>query len=190
LDPRDSQVRYAVSARTSFDVGDGNLSCSPVGRRSSSASTRPVAFSLLRKQSTTRSARVNKRPARLLYSGNIPATPTSGSERSRWPPFKWQLLHETLLGVKRAASTGVLVKIRNPHRISADSFESSNVGSVSGFCGTSQAVTIVVVEGISGPLNGTPDAVVRCGAREHAAVARRSATAGPNGSAFARRVMG
>jgi len=62
------------------------------------------------------------------------------------------LLQETLVGANRGASRGVFVKIRNPHRISFDSFESSSVGSVSGFLGNSQAVIIVVREEISGPL--------------------------------------
>src|SRR4029077_14601349 len=100
----------------------------------------PAAFSLRRKQSTMRSPSVYKRPDRLLYSGNMPATPTSGSDRSRCPPFRWQLLQEILLGVNRAASAGVFVKIRNPHRISLDNGDVSNVESVSGFLGTSQAV--------------------------------------------------
>jgi signal transduction histidine kinase len=91
-----------------------------------------------------RSPSVYKRPDRLLYSGNIPATPTSGSDRSRCPPFRWQLLQETLLGVNRAASPGVFVKIRNPHRISLESFDVSSDASVSGLRGKSHAVTIVV----------------------------------------------
>src|SRR5262245_7138450 len=84
----------------------------------------------------------------------MPATPTSGSERSRCPPFRWQLLHDTLLGVKRAASPGVFVNRRNPHRISFDSFESSSDGSVSGLRGKSHAVTIVVREEMSAPAAG------------------------------------
>jgi hypothetical protein len=56
-----------------------------------------------------------------------------------------------LLGVNRAASRGVFVKIRNPHRTSAERRDSSNVGSVNGFFGKSQAVTIVVREEMSGP---------------------------------------
>ena len=38
--------------------------------------------------------------------------PTSGIARSRWPPFRWQLLQVTSLGTKRLASTGVFVNRR------------------------------------------------------------------------------
>jgi hypothetical protein len=79
---------------------------------SSAAEAWPVAFSLRRKQSTIRSSRLMKRPARRLYSGNCPATPTSGSDFSRWPAFKWQLLQEIRPPVNRAASRGVSVKMR------------------------------------------------------------------------------
>src|SRR5262245_49710056 len=143
--PSASHVIYADKASTSFDV--------VVGR---SPSPEPVAFSLRRKQSTIRSPRLYRRPERLLYSGNIPATPTSGSESSRWPPFKWQLLQDILLGANRGASPAVFVKIRKPHRISFESFESSSVQAVSGFFGNSQAVTIVVREEMRGPLSVKP----------------------------------
>src|SRR3954463_5723691 len=100
-------------ARTSFDdvVGAG-------------ASFAPVAFSLRRKQSTMRSPRLYRRPDRRLYSGNIPAIPTRGRERSRCPAFRWQLLHETLLGVNCGVSPGVFVKILKPSLISLESLES------------------------------------------------------------------
>src|SRR5262249_11797893 len=110
-----------------------------------------------RKQSTIRSPRLYRRPERLLYSGNIPATPTSGSESSRWPAFKWQLLQDIFPGANRGASCGVFVKIRKPHRISFESFESSSVASVSGFFGISHAVAIVVREEMSGPLSFNPN---------------------------------
>src|SRR5580765_2350938 len=87
-EPCASHVMYADTASTSFDVAVGRT----LGSFEESAV--PVAFSLRRKQSTTRSPREYRRPDRLLYSGNIPATPTSGRERSRWPPFKWQLLQD------------------------------------------------------------------------------------------------
>ena len=79
------------------------------------------------------------------------------------------MLHDTLLGVKRAASAGVFVKMRNPSRTSEDRRESSSDRSVSGSFGKSHAVTIVVCDGIRGPLNGTPDLVVGRGVREHPA---------------------
>src|SRR4029079_9173935 len=110
----------------------------------------PVPFSLRMKQSTTRSARVYKRPARRLYSGNIAATPTSGSDFSRCPPFRWQLLQDTFPGARCGTSPGVLVKILKPQMMSLDSFESSSEGSVIGLRGNSHAVIIVVVAEISG----------------------------------------
>src|SRR5207247_6683784 len=141
-DPRASHVRYADRARTSGEVVDGN-----------SSSTPPVAFSLRRKQSTIRSLRLYKRADRRLYSGNIPATPTRGSDRSRCPAFRWQLLHDILLGANCGASCGVLVKSRNPHLISWESLELSKDLSVSGFFGKYQAVTIFVAEETNGPLS-------------------------------------
>src|SRR5262249_4898859 len=152
-EPRANHVRNAETARTSFEVVDGRSSPSSASAPLASDWTAPVAFSLRRKQSTIRSPRLYKRPERRLYSGNIPTTFTRGSDRSRWPAFKWQLAQETLLGVKRGASAGVLVKIRYPHRMSLESFESSSVRSASGFLGISHAVTIVVREEISGPLS-------------------------------------
>src|SRR5438045_1650374 len=98
-DPLASHVRYADRARTSGEVVDGD-----------SSSTPPVAFSLRRKQSTIRSLRLYKRPDRRLYSGNIPATPTSGSDRSRCPAFRWQLAHAIAPGANSFASAGVFVK--------------------------------------------------------------------------------
>src|SRR5438094_654260 len=97
-DPRDNQVRYADTASTSLDVCVGN---------SSGDSLAPVAFSLRKKQSTMRSPRLKRRPDRRLYSGNMPVTPTSGSDFSRCPAFKWQLLHDILLGAKFGTSVGV-----------------------------------------------------------------------------------
>src|SRR5437867_7477147 len=141
-DPRASHVMYAERARTSGEVVDGE-----------SSSTPPVAFSLRRKQSTIRSFRLYKRPERRLYSGNIPATPTSGSDRSRCPAFRWQLLHDILLGANCGASCGVLVKSRNPHLISCESLELSKDLSVSGFFGKYQAVIMFVAEETNGPLN-------------------------------------
>src|SRR5437016_14217568 len=105
------------------------------------------------KQSTMRSARPKRRPARLLGSGNIPAAPTSGSDRSRCPAFRWQLLHDILLGANCGASCGVLVKSRNPHLISWESLELSKDLSVSGFFGKYQAVTMFVAEETNGPLS-------------------------------------
>src|SRR4051812_26366678 len=137
---------YADTASTSFDVAVGTT----LGAFDASAA--PVAFSLRRKQSTTRSPNEYRRPDRLLYSGNIPATPTSGRERSRWPPFKWQLLQEIFPGTNCGASLGVSVNILKPQRISFESFESSSVESVSGFFGKFQAVAIVVREETRGPL--------------------------------------
>src|SRR5215813_13300719 len=110
----------------------------------------PVPFSLRTKQSTIRSASVYRRPARRLYSGNIPATPTSGSDFSRCPPLRWQLLQEIFPGARCGTSPGVFVKILNPHLMSFDSFESSSDGSVNGFRGKSHAVIIVVLAEISG----------------------------------------
>ena len=55
-----------------------------------------------------------------------------------------------------------------PQRMSAESFESSSDVSVSGFLGKSQAVTIVVRAGMSGPARGTPDEVVGRAGREQA----------------------
>jgi hypothetical protein len=95
----------------------------------------------------------------------MPATPTSGSDRSRCPALRWQLLQDIRPGAKAGASAGVLVKSLKPHRMSADSFESSRLLSVSGFFGKSHAVTIVVRAGMSGPTRGTPDEVVGTGAR-------------------------
>src|SRR5262249_61303134 len=102
------------------------------------------------KQSTTRSARLISRAARLLYSGNMPATPTTGRARSRWPAFRWQFAHETLPPVNRAASRGVSTKMRYPNLICSDSFAQPAIGSLSGSCGICHAVTIVVLAAISG----------------------------------------
>jgi hypothetical protein len=82
-----------------------------------------------------------------------------------------------LLGVNGFASTGVLVNSLNPQRMSFDRRESSSVLSVSGFCGTSHAVTIVVRAGISGPTSGTPDDVVGTGVREQPAATATSISA-------------
>ena len=142
---------FEPSESQEVDIVAGLQQASRTDGGSSPSSRRPVAFWLRRKQSTMRSPRLNNRPERLLYSGNIPVTPTSGIDRSRCPPFRWQLLQDILPGVNRAASTGVFVKIRKPSRISFESRESSSVGSVSGFFGNSQAVTIVVREAINGP---------------------------------------
>jgi hypothetical protein len=68
---------YALNANTSSETGVGSW-----------PEALPVAFSLLRKQSTTRSAREINREARALYSGKTPATPTIGRPRSRCPAFK------------------------------------------------------------------------------------------------------
>src|SRR5438093_12500167 len=179
-DPRASHVMYADSASTSFDVVVGSVSRSSSGVPALPVSSTPVAFSLRTKQSTIRSPSVYKRPERRLYSGNIPATPTSGRDLSRCPPFRWQLLQDTLLGVNLGASPGVLVKIRNPQRISFDSVESSRLESFSGFFGNSHAVTIVVRAGISGPASGTPDAVLGCGVREHEGAHNRSVVSDPH----------
>src|SRR5437016_12741842 len=127
------------------------------------------------KQSTMRSPRLNKRPDRLLYSGNMPATPTKGSAFSRCPAFRWQLLHDIWLGANSGASCGVLVKSLKPHLISFESFELSSVLSSSGFFGTTQAVAIVVREETNGPLSLMPkirpllSSFFGCGLWEHAA---------------------
>src|SRR4051812_31254662 len=121
-------------ASTSFDVGVGS---------SSGLSVPPVAFSLRTKQSVIRSPRLNRRPDRRLYSGNIAETPTSGSDRSRWPAFRWQLVHDMPPGARCGASAGVFVNSRKPRRISSDSGDLSSEASVSGFLGTSHAATIV-----------------------------------------------
>src|SRR5215208_1259827 len=76
--PLDSHVRYAEIARTSGVVGVGS---------SSADRSLPVAFSLRRKQSVTRSPRLKSRPDRRLYSGNIVAMFTSGIDFSRCPAF-------------------------------------------------------------------------------------------------------
>ena len=117
-----------------------------------------------------RSVRLYSRPDRRLYSGNIPATPTIGSDRSRCPAFKWQLLQVILLCVNWAASAGVFVKMRKPQRMSADNRESSSVRSDSGLRGTSHAVTIVVADGINGPARGTPEDVLSEASREQPAI--------------------
>src|SRR5262249_13025016 len=95
------------------------------------------------KQSTMRSPRLNRRPARRLYSGNIPATPSKGRDRSRCPAFKWQLLQDMWLGVNCGASCGVSVKSLKPHLISFDSFELSSVGSAREFLERTKAFAIV-----------------------------------------------
>src|ERR1700730_15401592 len=79
-----------------------------------------------------------------------------------------------LLGVNRFASAGVFVNSLNPQRTSFDRRDSSSVLSVSGFCGRSHAVTIVVRAGISGPTSGTPDEVVGTGVREQPAATATS----------------
>ena len=144
---------------------------------SSGDSLAPVAFSLRKKQSTMRSPRLKRRPDRRLYSGNMPVTPTSGSDFSRCPAFKWQLLHDILLGAKFGTSVGVFVKILNPQRISFESCEPSNCLSLSGSLGSSQAVTMVVAAGISGPRSGIPDAVRSTRVREQLAAQARSTKA-------------
>src|SRR4051812_26565970 len=140
--PRASHVMYASSANTSFEVVAGG-----------SFTFAPVAFSLRRKQSTMRSPRLYRRPERRLYSGNMPATPTNGRDRSLCPPFRWQLLQDILLGANCGASPGVFVKIRKPQRTCFDKVDWSSAGSVSGFFGKNQAVTIVVRAETRGPLN-------------------------------------
>ena len=112
--PFDSQVRYAEIASTSGEAGLGT---------SSGASRPAVAFSLRRKQSVMRSPRLKSRADRRLYSGNIPATSTSGIDLSRWPAFMWQLVHDMPPGARRGASAGVLVNSRKPRRISSDNRE-------------------------------------------------------------------
>ena len=74
------------------------------------------------------------------------------------------------------ASAGVFVNSLKPQRMSAESFESSSDASVSGFLGTSQAVTIVVRAGISGPTSGTPEDVVGRAVREQLSRQAVSAT--------------
>lgn len=64
-------------------------------------------------------------------------------------------MHVMRLGEKRPASMRVFVKIRKPDRISFESRESSSDGSVSGFLGNSQAVTMVVREEINAPASST-----------------------------------
>jgi len=96
-------------------------------------------------------------------------TPTSGSDFSRWPPFKWQLLHDIRPGASRGATDGVLVNNLNPRRISSESGDLSSDGSTSGFFGNSHAVTIVVLAAMRGPVIFGPAAVGGSGAREHAA---------------------
>jgi hypothetical protein len=135
-------MRYAEIASTSGEVGDGG---------SAPFTSAPVAFSLLKKQSVTRSPRLYMRPDRRLYSGNIPATATSGSDFSRCPAFMWQLLHDIPPGARCGASTGVFVKSLNPLRISCDCRESSSDVSVNGFFGNSHAATIVTFDATSGP---------------------------------------
>jgi len=66
------------------------------------------------------------------------------------------------------------VNIRNPERISFDSRDSSSkAGSVSGFFGSSHAVTMVVRDEINGPVVTADDGCGRPG--EHAARARSAA---------------
>ena len=89
---------------------------------------------------------------------------------SRWPPFKWQLLQEIFPGAKCGTSPGVLVKIRKPHMMSVDSFESSSDGSVNGFRGKSHAVIIVVADEMSGLFGLAEGAGAPL--REHAAAKR------------------
>ena len=115
-----------------------------------------------------RSPRLKRRPARLLYSGNIPVTPTSGSDFSRWPPFMWQWLHDIPPGASRGASRGVFVKILKPRLISSDNGDVSSEASTSGVFGNSQAATIVALAAMSGPFIFAPLAVCRRGAHEHA----------------------
>src|SRR6185436_13309436 len=157
--PRDSHVRYAETASTSGDVGVGS---------SSELNVPPVVFSLRRKHSAIRSPRLNRRPARLLYSGKSPATPTSGSDFSRWPPFIWQLLHDIPPGASRGTSRGVSVKILKPRLISSDSGNGpSAAASASGVFGNSQAVTIVALAAMSGPFIAGPLDVCVPGAPVH-----------------------
>jgi hypothetical protein len=85
------------------------------------------------------------------------------------------LLHAILPGVNRAASVGVFVNIRKPDRTSFDSHDSSfSAGSVSGFFGSSHAVTIVVRDEINDP-GGFPADDGRGCAGEHAVRARIAA---------------
>src|SRR5215469_13999640 len=82
----------------------------------------------------------------------MPATATRGRDRSLWPAFRWQLLHDILPGANCGASCGVSVKMRKPHRISFDRVDLSSDGLVNGSLGKNHAVTIVVREETSGPL--------------------------------------
>src|SRR5688500_306763 len=66
------------------------------------------------------------------------------------------------------------MKMRNPSRISLDRRELSSPGSVSGFLGNSQAVTIVVFEEINGPAmiaRGAAGSVARTHDERHAIAA-------------------
>src|SRR6185503_6423004 len=153
-------------ASTSDDVGVGS---------SSAVSGPPVAFSLRRKQSVTRSPRLNSRPERRLYSGKTPAIFTSGIDRSRWPAFMWQLVHAMPPGASRGVSAGVLVNRRKPLRISSDNRDVSSVLSSSGFRGTTQAAFIETVAATSGPVICTRVAGTAAGGsgcRAHAPAAR------------------
>ena len=115
-----------------------------------------------------RSPRLKRRPERLLYSGNIPVTPTSGSDFSRWPPFMWQLLHDIPPGASRGVSCGVFVKILKPRLISSDSGDVSSEASASGVLGNSHAATIVALAAMSGPFICAPLDVCAPGPGEHA----------------------
>jgi len=66
--------------------------------------------------------------------------------------------------------------MRKPHWTCLKSGESSSA-SDNGFCGTSQAVTIVVLEGTRGPTSGTPLKVVGPGLCEQPAEQRRNTAA-------------
>src|SRR6267142_1843340 len=160
---RASHVMYAEMASTSGELGFG----------SSPGASAPVAFSLRRKQSVIRSPRLYSLPERRLYSGNMPATSTSGIDLSRWPAFMWQLVHAMPPGASRGASAGVLVNRRKPRRISSDNRDVSSVVSSSGFRGNSQAAFIETVAAISGPVIGTRGdaALGGSGCRAHAAAA-------------------
>ena len=103
-----------------------------------------------------RSPRLKSRPERLLYSGNIPVTPTRGSDFSRWPPFMWQLLHDMPPGASRGVSCGVFVKILKPRLISPASGDVSSEASASGVLGNSHAATIVALAAMSGPFIRVP----------------------------------
>src|SRR5439155_25383652 len=129
-------------ASTSLDVDVG---------RSARINVPPVVLSQRRKKTVMRSPRLKRRPERRLYSGNSPATPTSGRDFSRWPAFMWQLLHDIPPGASRGASCGVFVKILKPRLTSSDNRYVSSEVSAGGVFGTAIAATIVALAAMSGP---------------------------------------